>query len=67
MNSITGWAQITDVHFGFQRTDGRNLMGFYDGISNPDRMNNKNVWLDGDYVSGKFRDGTFYGVSKNRT
>ena len=33
--AINGWANITDVHAGFHRTDGRNLMGFYDGNFKP--------------------------------
>jgi Dyp-type peroxidase family len=33
--AIEGWATITDVNAGFQRMDGRNLMGFNDGVSNP--------------------------------
>lgn len=37
LSAIQGWAVITDVHAGFQRLDGRNLMGFFDGISNPAR------------------------------
>jgi Dyp-type peroxidase family len=35
VSAIQGWATITDVHAGFQRIDGRNLMGFNDGVSNP--------------------------------
>ena len=35
VSAIEGWATITDVHAGFQRVDGRNLMGFNDGVSNP--------------------------------
>jgi len=35
ITAIDGWATITDIHNGFQRTDGRNLMGFNDGVSNP--------------------------------
>jgi Dyp-type peroxidase family len=35
VTAISGWANITDVHGGFQRTDGRNLLGFNDGVSNP--------------------------------
>jgi Dyp-type peroxidase family len=35
VSAIAGWATITDVHAGFQRIDGRNLMGFNDGVSNP--------------------------------
>jgi Dyp-type peroxidase family len=35
VSAVSGWATITDVHAGFQRTDGRNLQGFNDGVSNP--------------------------------
>jgi Dyp-type peroxidase family len=35
VSAVAGWATITDVHSGFQRTDGRNLQGFNDGVSNP--------------------------------
>jgi Dyp-type peroxidase family len=34
-SALDGWATIEDVHAGFQRLDGRNLMGFNDGVSNP--------------------------------
>lgn len=34
-SALEGWAVIEDVNAGFQRLDGRNLMGFNDGISNP--------------------------------
>jgi Dyp-type peroxidase family len=35
ISAIEGWATITEVNAGFQRMDGRNLMGFNDGVSNP--------------------------------
>jgi Dyp-type peroxidase family len=35
VSAIDEWATITDIHAGFQRIDGRNLMGFNDGVSNP--------------------------------
>jgi Dyp-type peroxidase family len=35
VSALAGWATITDVHAGFQRIDGRNLLGFNDGVSNP--------------------------------
>jgi Dyp-type peroxidase family len=35
VSALGDWATITDVHTGFQRTDGRNLQGFNDGVSNP--------------------------------
>ena len=30
--AVSEWAIVTDIHSGFQRLDGRNLMGFVDGI-----------------------------------
>lgn len=45
VGAVISWANITDVHSGFHRTDGRNLMGFYDGISNPNRLTNDVVWI----------------------
>ena len=59
MNAIAGWANVIDVNTGFQRTDGRNLMGFYDGISNPDRINNNIIWLNGNAEGRDFVDGTY--------
>ncbi len=59
ITTIDGWAKITDVHTGFHRTDGRNLMGFQDGISNPDRLINDSVWISSDENNGRFRNGTF--------
>lgn len=56
---IRDWARITDIDAGFQRIDGRNLLGFNDGISNPKRLSNDVVWTtraDGDE---KFTDGTY--------
>jgi Dyp-type peroxidase family len=35
VSAIEGWAIVTDFHTGFQRMDGRNLIGFNDGVSNP--------------------------------
>lgn len=35
VTAIAGWATVTDIHVGFQRLDGRNLLGFNDGVSNP--------------------------------
>ena len=58
MESIKGWAKITDVHTGFRRADGKNLMGFYDGISNPYRLDN-NIWIDGDEKGKDIADGTY--------
>lgn len=54
--ALRGWADISDIHGGFHRTDGKNLMGFYDGISNPDRLGN-DYWISKDEDS-KYADGT---------
>ncbi len=59
MNAINGWATITDHHVGFLRTDGRNLKGFYDGISNPDRINNDVIWTSSNKELNEPSDGTY--------
>ena len=56
---ISEWAAITDVHTGFQRIDGRNLMGFNDGISNPKRLSNDVIWTIAEDENQKFADGTY--------
>lgn len=57
--ALIPWAEITDVHAGFQRIDGKNLLGFNDGISNPDRLSNRVVWNNGLDEKDKFRDSTY--------
>jgi Dyp-type peroxidase family len=59
MQAIKGWANITDVHNGFHRADGRNLMGFYDGLSNPHRLVNNNIWIAEDEDGKEFANGTY--------
>ena len=59
LNAINGWATIIDHHIGFLRTDGRNLKGFYDGISNPDRMNNDVIWTSSNEEWNEPNDGTY--------
>jgi Dyp-type peroxidase family len=60
VGSIRGWAKITDIHSGFQRLDGRNLMGFRDGISQPSgQLRNKLVWTTRDDESPGNTDGTY--------
>lgn len=59
MQAMIGWAKIIDVHNGFHRADGRNLMGFYDGISNPDRLVNNSIWINGDEKGKEFENGTY--------
>jgi Dyp-type peroxidase family len=59
MEAIKGWAEITDIQNGFHRADGRNLMGFYDGISNPHRLVNNNIWIPEDEEQKEFANGTY--------
>lgn len=58
-SAISNWAVVTDIHSGFQRIDGRNLMGFNDGISNPKRLSNDTVWTTTEDENEKFKDGTY--------
>lgn len=58
-SAVNRWAVITDTHSGFQRMDGRNLMGFNDGISNPDRLNNEVVWIPSNNENERYADGTY--------
>jgi Dyp-type peroxidase family len=57
--AIKAWARITDFHTGFQRIDGKNLLGFNDGISNPFRLSNDVVWTTRQDEGEKFQDGTY--------
>jgi Dyp-type peroxidase family len=57
--AIKNWANITDFHSGFQRIDGKNLLGFNDGISNPFRLSNDVIWTTRTDEPEKFRDGTY--------
>ena len=56
---LRGWAKVIDVHNGFRRPDGKNLMGFYDGISNPDRLTNNIVWVSNSIEDKESADGTY--------
>ena len=58
-SAISPWATIVDMHAGFQRIDGRNLLGFNDGISNPKRLANDVVWTTLQEEDQKFTDGTY--------
>jgi Dyp-type peroxidase family len=58
-SALSGWADIVDMHAGFQRIDGRNLLGFNDGISNPKRLSNDVVWTTIQDESQKYVDGTY--------
>ncbi|HET6715715.1 MAG TPA: Dyp-type peroxidase [Nitrososphaeraceae archaeon] len=61
LTAIRGWASVVDIHYGFQRLDGRNLMGFYDGISNPDRLSlDDTVWIkNDDSEPDELKDGAY--------
>jgi Dyp-type peroxidase family len=63
IKGIDGWAKITDLHVGFLRTDGRNIKGFYDGISNPDRINNDVIWTSNEELNEP-ADGTYMVFNK---
>jgi Dyp-type peroxidase family len=63
VTAIHDWATVTDMHVGFQRMDGRNLMGFNDGISNPrpgagDKFNSV-VWTTEKDEGSALKDGTY--------
>jgi hypothetical protein len=51
--------KVTDFHACFQRIDGKNLLGFNDGISNPFRLSNSVIWTTKEDEGGKFQDGTY--------
>jgi Dyp-type peroxidase family len=59
IEAITDWGVIVDVHNGFHRADGRNLMGFYDGISNPHRLLNNDIWISAEEGGQELADGTY--------
>jgi Dyp-type peroxidase family len=57
--AVSEWAIVSDVHSGFQRLDGRNLMGFMDGTSQPERLRNDVIWTTGNDEIGALIDGTY--------
>ncbi len=61
--ALEGWATIVDVHTGFQRLDGRNLMGFNDGVSNPipgtGALFDNVVWTTEEDEGESLKDGTY--------
>lgn len=60
LTAIAGWGHVTDLHIGMQRLDGRNLIGFNDGISNPDRLDmDDSVWIGKGDEDGKYAHGTY--------
>jgi Dyp-type peroxidase family len=61
MSAIQGWATVTDIHAGFQRIDGRNLMGFNDGVSNPKPGDifDKIVWTTQEDEAEELKGGTY--------
>jgi Dyp-type peroxidase family len=58
-DALNYWAMTIDLHAGFQRLDGKNLLGFNDGVSNPFRLSNKVIWTTSQVEGEKFRDGTY--------
>jgi Dyp-type peroxidase family len=60
VSAIQEWASVQDLHVGFQRVDGRNLLGFKDGISNPHGLQlNDVVWTIEAEESNLLADGTY--------
>jgi Dyp-type peroxidase family len=64
VSAIKDWGIVTDVHSGFQRIDGRNLMGFNDGISNVKRLQNDVVWTTKEDEDDNLKDGTYMVFNK---
>jgi Dyp-type peroxidase family len=61
-SALEGWATIVDVNAGFQRLDGRNLMGFNDGVSNPmpgSLAFDNIVWTTKQDEGENLKDGTY--------
>ncbi len=63
VTAIAGWATVTDIHTGYQRIDGRNLMGFNDGVSNPRQGSGPKfdsvVWTTENDEGPVLKDGTY--------
>lgn len=63
VSAIEGWAIVTDLHAGFQRIDGRNLLGFNDGVSNPNPGSGDKfdevVWNTDNDEGTILKDGTY--------
>ena len=64
-SAVRDWATVTDVHSGFQRLDGRNLMGFMDAVSQPDRLKSDIIWTTSVDETGFSCIRHLYGFSKN--
>jgi Dyp-type peroxidase family len=62
--AIKSWARVADFHAGFQRIDGKNLLGFNDGVSNPFRLSNNVIWTTKQDEGEKFKDGTYMAFQK---
>jgi Dyp-type peroxidase family len=62
-SALEGWAIIVGVSAGFQRLDGRNLMGFNDGVSNPIPGSGASfddvVWTTKQDEGENLKDGTY--------
>jgi Dyp-type peroxidase family len=63
ITAIGGWATVCDIHAGFQRIDGRNFMGFNDGVSNPNPGSGNEfdsvVWSTEKDEGSVLKDGTY--------
>lgn len=57
--ALEEWAYVTDVHSGFQRLDGRNLLGFLDGISQPNRLVNDVTWTTAANENNSLANGSY--------
>lgn len=68
VTAIASWATVTDIHSGFQRMDGRNLMGFNDGISNPTPGSGRKfddvVWTTETDEGPVLKDGSYMAFQK---
>lgn len=62
-SALEGWTTVVDVHSGFQRLDGRNMMGFNDGVSNPipgsGALFDNVVWTTKQDEGEDLKDGTY--------
>ena len=64
ITALQDWAFVTDLHSGFQRLDGRNLLGFVDGISQPNRLTNNVTWTTANEENESLVDGTYMAFQK---
>lgn len=62
VQAIEDWAEITEVHEGFRRSNKRNILGFIDGSSNPIRLSDlfhEVVWTREEADPKDPNDGTY--------